>query len=130
MSAPQELQGRSIVLGLTGGIACYKAAELTRELVRAGARVQVVMTEAATRFIGEATMQALSNHPVYRDTWDPRPANSMAHIELSRAADAVLVAPASAFIEAEPGEFSFSIFECFLCSLSRLFTPFDCAVHW
>ncbi|MDE2397154.1 MAG: bifunctional phosphopantothenoylcysteine decarboxylase/phosphopantothenate--cysteine ligase CoaBC [Burkholderiales bacterium] len=96
MSAPQELEGRSIVLGLTGGIACYKAAELTRELVRAGARVQVVMTEAATQFIGVVTMHALSNRPVYTSAWDARPDNSMAHIELSRAADAVLVAPASA----------------------------------
>jgi phosphopantothenoylcysteine decarboxylase/phosphopantothenate--cysteine ligase len=96
MSSPPELHGRHIVLGLTGGVACYKAAELTRELVRAGASVQVVMTEAACRFITPVTMQALSNHPVYTDQWDARPGNNMAHINLSRTADAVLIAPASA----------------------------------
>ncbi len=91
-----DLQGRHIVLGLTGGIACYKAAELTRELVKAGAVVQVVMTEAAGHFIGVATMQALSNRPVFTSQWDAREANSMAHINLTREADALLVAPASA----------------------------------
>ncbi|GAB4037814.1 MAG: bifunctional phosphopantothenoylcysteine decarboxylase/phosphopantothenate--cysteine ligase CoaBC [Rubrivivax sp.] len=96
MSSALDLHGRHIVLGLSGGVACYKAAELTRELVRAGASVQVVMTEAATRFIGTATMQALSNHPVYVDQWDTRAANGMAHINLSREADAILIAPASA----------------------------------
>ncbi len=94
-SAP-DLHGRRIVLGLSGGVACYKAAELVRELVRAGASVQVVMTEAACRFITPVTMQALSNHPVYTDQWDPRADNNMAHINLSRQADAILVAPASA----------------------------------
>jgi phosphopantothenoylcysteine decarboxylase/phosphopantothenate--cysteine ligase len=96
MSAPLELNGRHIVLGLTGGIACYKAAELTRELVKAGATVQVVMTEAAEQFIGAVTMQALSNRPVFTSQWDARPGNNMAHINLTREADAVLVAPASA----------------------------------
>lgn len=96
MSAPLELQGRHVVLGLTGGIACYKAAELTRELVKAGATVQVVMTEAAEQFIGTVTMQALSNRPVFTSQWDARAANNMAHINLTREADAVLVAPASA----------------------------------
>ncbi len=91
-----DLQGRHIVLGLTGGIACYKAAELTRELVKAGAVVQVVMTEAAGHFIGVATMQALSNRPVFTSQWDAREANAMAHINLTRQADALLVAPASA----------------------------------
>jgi phosphopantothenoylcysteine decarboxylase/phosphopantothenate--cysteine ligase len=95
-SALPELQGRHFVLGLTGGIACYKAAELTRELVRVGATVQVVMTEGAERFITAVTMQALSNRPVYSCTWDARPDNAMAHINLTREADAVLVAPASA----------------------------------
>jgi phosphopantothenoylcysteine decarboxylase/phosphopantothenate--cysteine ligase len=95
-SALPELQGRHFVLGLTGGIACYKAAELTRELVRVGATVQVVMTEGAERFITAVTMQALSNRPVYSSTWDARPDNAMAHINLTREADAVLVAPASA----------------------------------
>jgi phosphopantothenoylcysteine decarboxylase/phosphopantothenate--cysteine ligase len=92
----QDLAGRHIVLGLTGGVACYKAAELTRELVKAGATVQVVMTEAAEQFIGAVTMQALSNRPVFTSQWDARVANNMAHINLTREADAVLVAPASA----------------------------------
>ncbi|MEO7851966.1 MAG: flavoprotein, partial [Rubrivivax sp.] len=96
MSDPQDLGGRHIVLGLTGGIACYKAAELTRELVRAGATVQVVMTEAAQHFIGAVTLQALSGRSVATDPWDAREPNSMAHINLTRGADAMLVAPASA----------------------------------
>lgn len=91
-----ELAGRHIVLGLSGGIACYKSAELTRELVKAGATVQVVMTEAAEHFITPATMQALSNRNVYTSQWDLREPNGMAHINLTRQADAVLVAPASA----------------------------------
>ena len=96
MSLAQDLQGRHIVLGLSGGIACYKAADLARELVKAGATVQVVMTEAAAMFITTVTMQALTNRPVYTSQWDGREPNSMAHINLSREADAVLVAPASA----------------------------------
>ncbi|MBQ0936975.1 bifunctional phosphopantothenoylcysteine decarboxylase/phosphopantothenate--cysteine ligase CoaBC [Ideonella paludis] len=92
----QDLAGRHIVLGLTGGIACYKAAELTRLLTKAGATVQVVMTEGAQAFITPVTMQALSNRPVYTSTWDAREGNNMAHINLSREADAIVVAPASA----------------------------------
>jgi len=84
------------VLGLSGGIACYKAAELTRALIKAGATVQVVMSEAAEQFITAVTMQALSNRPAYTSQWDAREANNMAHINLSREADAILVAPASA----------------------------------
>lgn len=91
-----ELKGKRIVLGLTGGVACYKAAELCRALVKQGASVQVVMTEAATHFIGAVTMQALSGQPVYLDQWDARMANNMAHIDLTRNADAILVAPCSA----------------------------------
>lgn len=95
-----ELDGRHIVLGLSGGIACYKAAELARALVKAGATVQVVMTEAAGQFITAVTLQALSGRPVFTSTWDARDtdgvANNMAHINLTRHADAVLVAPASA----------------------------------
>ena len=90
------LAGRHIVLGLSGGIACYKAAELTRALVKAGATVQVVMTAAAEQFITAVTLQALSNRPVYASQWDPRAPNNMAHINLTREADAVLIAPASA----------------------------------
>jgi phosphopantothenoylcysteine decarboxylase / phosphopantothenate---cysteine ligase len=92
----RDLNGKKIVLGLTGGVACYKAAELCRSLIKAGAQVQVVMTESATHFIGTVTMQALSGHTVYTDQWDPRIANNMAHIDLTRDADAVLVAPCSA----------------------------------
>ena len=91
-----ELSGKHIVLGLTGGIACYKAAELCRALVKEGASVQVVMTEAAGHFITAVTMQALSNRPVYGSQWDAREPNNMAHINLGREADAILVAPASA----------------------------------
>ena len=93
---PQALHGRHIVLGLSGGIACYKEADLARELVKAGATVQVVMTEAACAFITPVTMQALSGRPVATSQWDAREPNNMAHINLSRAADAILVAPASA----------------------------------
>ncbi|MDQ6628635.1 MAG: bifunctional phosphopantothenoylcysteine decarboxylase/phosphopantothenate--cysteine ligase CoaBC [Pseudomonadota bacterium] len=91
-----ELAGRHIVLGLTGGIACYKAAELCRDLIKAGATVQVVMTAAAEQFITAVTLQALSTRPVYSSQWDSREANNMAHINLTRDADAVLIAPASA----------------------------------
>lgn len=89
------LAGRHLVLGLTGGIACYKAAELLRALVKAGATVQVVMTEAATHFITPTTMQALSGRPVVLSAWDEREPNAMAHINLTRGSDAVVVAPAS-----------------------------------
>ncbi|HTP71892.1 MAG TPA: bifunctional phosphopantothenoylcysteine decarboxylase/phosphopantothenate--cysteine ligase CoaBC [Burkholderiaceae bacterium] len=91
-----QLDGHHIVLGLSGGIACYKAAELTRELVKAGASVQVVMTEAAEAFITAVTMQALSGRAVYTSQWDAREPNAMAHINLTREADALVVAPASA----------------------------------
>ena len=91
-----NLTGKKIVLGLTGGIACYKSAELVRGLVKAGASVQVVMTDAARHFITPVTLQALSGHPVFTDQWDNRIANNMAHIDLSREADAVLIAPCSA----------------------------------
>ncbi|KDR28318.1 MULTISPECIES: bifunctional phosphopantothenoylcysteine decarboxylase/phosphopantothenate--cysteine ligase CoaBC [Caballeronia] len=90
-----ELAGKHLVLGLTGGIACYKIAELTRLLVKAGATVQIVMTEAATQFITPVTMQALSGRPVYTSQWDARMPNNMPHIDLSREADAIVIAPAS-----------------------------------
>lgn len=92
----QNLHDKRIVLGLSGGIACYKAADLVRRLVERGAQVDVVMTEAATRFITPVTMQALSGRPVFVDAWDNRIHNNMAHIQLSRGADAILIAPASA----------------------------------
>ncbi len=91
-----ELTGKRIVLGVTGGIAAYKAAELVRLLIKQGALVQVAMTEAATHFVTPVTFQALSGNPVFTDQWDPRVANNMAHIDLSREADVLLVAPASA----------------------------------
>ena len=91
-----ELIGKHIVLGLTGGIACFKAAELCRALIKEGATVQVVMTEAAEHFITPVTMQALSQRPVYGSQWDARESNNMPHINLSREADAILIAPCSA----------------------------------
>lgn len=91
----QDLAKKRIVLGLTGGIACYKSAELLRRMLEQGATIDVVMTQAATQFITPITMQALSGRPVFVDTWDARMPNSMAHINLTRSADAVLVAPAS-----------------------------------
>ena len=91
-----ELKGKHLVLGLSGGVACFKAAELARELIKAGATVQVVMTDAATQFITPVTMQALTGRSVYTSQWDAREPNRMAHINLSREADAIIVAPASA----------------------------------
>jgi phosphopantothenoylcysteine decarboxylase / phosphopantothenate---cysteine ligase len=90
------LAGKHIVLGLSGGIAAFKSAELCRALVKGGCTVQVVMTEAAEQFMTAVTMQALSGRPVYTSQWDSREANNMAHINLSREADAIVVAPASA----------------------------------
>jgi len=92
----KDLAGKHIVLGLTGGIACYKSAELCRLLIKAGASVQVVMTAAAEQFITPVTMQALSQRTVATSQWDAREANNMAHINLSREADACLIAPCSA----------------------------------
>ena len=96
MGSGEELAARTIVLGVTGGIAAYKSAQLVRDLQRTGATVQVVMTESARHFVGPATFQALSGRPVYHDTWDDRAKGSMAHIELGRDADAILIAPATA----------------------------------
>jgi phosphopantothenoylcysteine decarboxylase/phosphopantothenate--cysteine ligase len=90
-----------LLLGLSGGIAAYKSAELTRLLVQEGADVQVVMTQAATAFITTVTMQALSGKPVYTDMWDARVGNNMAHIDLSRDRDAIVIAPASADVLAK-----------------------------
>ncbi|AUH50404.1 bifunctional phosphopantothenoylcysteine decarboxylase/phosphopantothenate--cysteine ligase CoaBC [Chromobacterium sp. ATCC 53434] len=90
------MSAKRILLGIGGGIAAYKSAELTRQLIKAGHQVEVVMTEAATRFVTPATFQALTGHTVYTDLWDPRPSNAMAHIELSRRADVFLIAPATA----------------------------------
>ena len=100
-AASGDMRGRHIVLGLSGGIACYKSAELVRQLRQAGASVRVVMTEGAQRFITPDTLQALSGEPVCTEVWDRREPNGMPHINLTRGptgagVDAVLVAPASA----------------------------------
>ncbi len=90
----EQAQTKRIVLGITGGIAAYKAAELARLLVKQGIEVQVVMTEAATHFITPATMQALTGHPVLLEQWQDE--KGMAHIHASRVADAIVIAPATA----------------------------------
>ena len=90
------LTGKTIVLGVTGGIAAYKAAELLRLLIKAGATVHVAMTEAGTRFVTPLTFQALSGNTVWTDPWDTRMSNGMAHINLTREADLVVIAPATA----------------------------------
>jgi len=90
------LKGKRILLGVSGGIAAYKAAVLARALSKAGCDVRVAMSEAATRFVTPVTMQALTGQTVWTDLWDPRIADNMSHIELSRDRDLVLVAPASA----------------------------------
>jgi phosphopantothenoylcysteine decarboxylase/phosphopantothenate--cysteine ligase len=90
------LRAKRILLGITGGIAAYKAAELVRLLIRAGADVRVAMTEAATRFVTPVTFQALSNQPVWSDLWDQRVPDAMGHIQLSRDRELIVVAPASA----------------------------------
>jgi phosphopantothenoylcysteine decarboxylase/phosphopantothenate--cysteine ligase len=97
----QSLLNKKIVLGISGGIAAYKSAELARLLMQEGASVQAVMTEAAAQFITPVTMQALTGNPVFTNQWDARINNNMAHIELSRAADAILIAPASADLMAK-----------------------------
>jgi phosphopantothenoylcysteine decarboxylase/phosphopantothenate--cysteine ligase len=91
-----DIQCKKIVLGITGGVAAYKAAELTRRLGDHGIEVHVVMTESACGFITPATLQALSGNPVHTDMWDARIHNSMAHIELSRDKAAIVIAPATA----------------------------------
>lgn len=89
-------RARRLLLGLTGGVAAYKAAELARLLMNDGVNVQTVMTESSLHFVGTATLQALTGNPVFTDPWDPHFSNSMAHIELSRNAEVILVAPATA----------------------------------
>lgn len=93
-----SLEGRKLVLGVTGGVAAYKTAELVRLLGKAGADVHVVLTEGGARFVSAVTFQALSGNVVWSDLWDARMPNNMAHIDLSRDADAIVIAPASADI--------------------------------
>ena len=97
----QSLLNKKIVLGISGGIAAYKTSELARLLMQEGASVQVVMTEAAQQFVTPVTMQALTGNPVYTSQWDSSIANNMAHIELSRSADVILIAPTSADLMAK-----------------------------
>lgn len=97
----QSLLNKKIVLGISGGIAAYKTPELARLLMQEGASVQVVMTEAAQQFVTPVTMQALTGNPVFTSQWDSSVANNMAHIELSRSADAILIAPTSADLMAK-----------------------------
>src|SRR5690606_12133251 len=92
----KTLAGKKILLGISGGIAAYKCAELTRRLIERGAEVRVVMTPAAKEFITPLTMQAVSGHPVADSLLDPAAEASMGHIELAKWADLVLLAPASA----------------------------------
>jgi len=96
MAEPMTLKGKKILLGITGGIAAYKAAELTRLLIKANADVRVAMTPSATRFITPLTLQALSGQPVWTDLWDASVPDGMGHIELSRDRDLIVIAPASA----------------------------------
>ncbi len=91
-----SLTGKHIVIGITGGIAAYKSADLTRRLIEAGAEVRIVMTTAATEFVTPLTFQALSGHPVFFDNSDDTASSGMKHIELARWADAIIIAPASA----------------------------------
>ncbi len=91
-----ELSGKRLVLGVTGGIAAYKAAELARLLVRDGAEVHAVLTKSGSQFVTPVTFQALTGRLAWCDQWDARMPDNMAHIDLSRGADAIVVAPASA----------------------------------
>ena len=97
----QSLFNKKIVLGISGGIAAYKTPELARQLIQEGASVQVVMTESAGQFVTAVTMQALTGNPVFTSQWDSSISNNMAHIELSRAADVILIAPTSADLMAK-----------------------------
>src|SRR4030066_1495849 len=92
------LKGKKIVLGITGGIAAYKAAELTRALIKEGAQVKVIMTKSATEFITPLTMQTLSQNQVYIDMYVPTHKYDIAHIALADFADAFVIAPATANI--------------------------------
>ncbi|VAW52442.1 Phosphopantothenoylcysteine decarboxylase / Phosphopantothenoylcysteine synthetase, partial [hydrothermal vent metagenome] len=96
MATMNTLNGKQIVIGITGGIAAYKSADLTRRLIEAGASVRIVMTPAATEFVSAMTFQALSGHPVFFDNNDSSDTSGMKHIDLARWADVIIIAPASA----------------------------------
>lgn len=91
-----SLSKKRLLLGITGGVAAYKAAELARLLTQDGIEIQAVMTQSACHFVGPVTFQSLTGNPVYTDLWETNAVNNMAHINLSRNADMILVAPASA----------------------------------
>ena len=95
------LQGKTIVLGISGGIAAYKAAALCSKLTQAGAKVRVIMTNNATKLVGETTLQTLSHHPVYTDTFNEHDPSVVSHIDLADQADLFLIAPATANIIAK-----------------------------
>ncbi|MBD2871454.1 bifunctional phosphopantothenoylcysteine decarboxylase/phosphopantothenate--cysteine ligase CoaBC [Paenibacillus arenilitoris] len=95
------LKGKSIILGITGGIAAYKGAALCSKLTQAGAKVNVIMTESATKFITPLTLQTLSRNPVYVDTFDERDPSVVSHIDLADHADLIVVAPATANVLAK-----------------------------
>lgn len=97
----KSLQGKSIILGITGGIAAYKAAALTSKLTQKGAEVHVIMTSSAKQFITELTLQSLSKQRVYSDTFQERDPSSISHIDLADAADLVLIALTTANIIAK-----------------------------
>src|SRR6266404_6088567 len=97
----QRFDGKTIVLGLSGGIACYKAAELVRLLTRGGATVRVMMTAAAQQFITPLTLQTLSGHPVATDTFDLTQESEIGHIQLADCAEVLLIAPATANVIAK-----------------------------
>jgi len=98
---PRLLEGKSVIVGLTGGIACYKGAELVRHLTRAGAVVRVMMSAGAQQFITPLTMQTLSGHPVSTDTFDLTQESEIGHIQLADSADAIILAPATANVIAK-----------------------------
>ena len=97
----QSLLNKKVILGISGGIAAYKTPELARLLMQEGASVRVVMTDAAQQFVTPVTMQAITGNPVFTSQWDNSINNNMAHIELSRAADAIIIAPGSADLMAK-----------------------------
>ncbi len=97
------MHGKHILLGVTGGIAAYKSADLVRRLRERGAEVQVVMTDGAREFVTPMTFQALSGRAVRTDLWDPAAESAMGHIELARWADLVLIAPATRRFSRAPG---------------------------
>lgn len=118
-----DLAGKKIIVGMTGGIACYKVAELTRALIKEGASVQVVMTQSATQFITPVTMQALSGKPVYTDQWDARFDNNMPHIDLTRGVDAIIIAPCSADFMAKLAHGACDDLLSTLCVARPMMTP-------